>query len=479
MGARPLVIWWIRRDLRLADNPALAAALSQGRAVLPVFILDDQEAALGAAPKFRLGLGLEQLASQLERAGSRLILRRGDAAGVLAQLISETGAGAVHWSRLYDPQAMVRDSAIKQRLKAQGTDARSFGGRLLFEPWTVETKAGGPFKVFTPFWKAVRSRDAGELLPAPAALPAPADWPATEALADWRLDAAMQRGAAVVARHCHAGEAAAQAQLGRFLDEAVGSYQRRRDLPGTPEATSGLSENLAWGEISPQRIWHLGGRAMQQGEQGAETFLKELVWREFAYHLMYHFPRILTRSWREDWDAFPWQQDAPQRLAAWQRGQTGYDFVDAAMRELYVTGRMHNRARMIVASFLTKHLMIHWKCGMDWFEQTLVDWDPASNAMGWQWVAGCGPDAAPFFRIFNPDGQLQKFDPKRAYASRWIAEGQQNPPTEALAFFEAAPRSWDLDPAMPRAEPMVGLPEGRERALAAYQRMREQGRQDS
>ncbi|WP_264213384.1 cryptochrome/photolyase family protein [Leisingera thetidis] len=472
MSSRPPVIWWIRRDLRLGDNPALTAAVNSGAPVLPVYILDEQEEALGAAPKFRLGLGLEHFGQDLAKAGSRLILRRGNARAVLQALIKDTGAGAVFWSRLYDPQAITRDTDIKQQLKAQGIKAESHGGRLLFEPWTARTKADGMFKVFTPFWKAVRGRDVASLLPAPAKLSAPDSWPASEDLASWHMDAAMRRGADVVKRYCRAGEAAAQARLDEFLEHAVDAYKARRDFPGE-DATSGLSENLAWGEISPHRMWHQGRAAMERGSQGVEHFLKEIAWREFAYHLMYNSPQILTGSWREEWQAFPWSQDITPQVQAWQRGQTGYGFVDAAMRELYVTGTMHNRARMIVASFLTKHLMTHWKIGMDWFSDTLVDWDPASNAMGWQWVAGSGPDAAPFFRVFNPSGQLEKFDPEGTYTRRWIAEGQGSPPPTALDFFDAAPFSWDLAPDMPRADPVVSLQAGRERALAAYHAARE------
>lgn len=467
MSSRAPVIWWIRRDLRLADNPVLTAAVNSGAPVLPVYILDEQEAALGAAPKFRLGLGLECFAKALEKAGSRLILRRGAALAVLQDLIKETGAGAVHWSRLYDPQAIARDTEVKQQLKAQGITAKSHGGRLLFEPWTVETKTGGMYKVFTPFWKSVRVHSVDGLLPAPGKLPAPDNWPAIDDLTAWNMGAAMRRGAEVVARYCRVGEAAAQDRLGEFLEDKVLAYKDRRDFPGE-DATSGLSENLAWGEISPHRLWHLGRAAMEQASQGAETFLKEVAWREFAYHLMYHSPHILTESWREEWQDFPWSQEVTPQVQAWQRGQTGYSFVDAAMRELYATGKMHNRARMIVASFLTKHLMAHWKTGMDWFADTLVDWDPASNAMGWQWVAGSGPDAAPFFRVFNPSGQLDKFDPDGAYTRRWIAEGQGNPPQTALDFYAAAPRSWNLASDTPRAEPIISLQAGRHRALTAY-----------
>ena len=475
MSSRPLVIWWIRRDLRLTDNPALTAALEDSRAVLPVYILDEQDEALGAAPKFRLGLGLEHFGRELAKAGSRLILRRGSALEVLKDLIAETGAGAVHWSRLYDPQAIARDTSVKQQLKAEGIEARSFGGRLLFEPWTVGTKAGGMFKVFTPFWKAVRVRAVDRLLPAPARLPVPERWPASNDLTTWNMAAAMRRGADVAARYCRVGEAAARDRLGAFLANTVVFYQDRRDFQGE-DVTSGLSENLAWGEISPHRLWHMGRAAMESSSRGAETFLKELVWREFAYHLMYHSPHILTRSWRPEWAAFPWAEGNTPQLQAWQRGQTGYDFIDAAMRELYVTGKMHNRARMITASFLTKHLMMHWKTGMDWFAETLVDWDPAANAMGWQWVAGSGPDAAPFFRIFNPSSQLEKFDPSGNYVNRWIAECQARPPRTARDFFEAAPRAWKLRPDMPRATPVISLQAGRERALAAYHSLRQKER---
>ncbi|MFW8636585.1 cryptochrome/photolyase family protein [Cribrihabitans pelagius] len=459
-------IWWIRRDLRLSDNPALTAAARGGAPVIPVYILDAQEEGLGAAPKFRLGLGLGHLARTLEKAGSRLILRRGPALEELQKLVTETGAEAVHWERLYDPEAIARDKKVKEALKDVGLGACSHGGRLLFEPWTVETKAGGMYKVYTPFWKEVRSREIADLLPEPR-LNAPEDWPGSDDLDDWNMGAAMRRGASVVAAHCCLGEQAARGRLQAFVDDRLAGYKKHRDLPGL-EATSNLSENLAWGEISPHRMWHAGREAMQSGSQGAETFLKEIVWREFAYHLMYHSPHILSHSWREEWQAFPWREQEDSNVSAWKQGQTGYDFVDAAMRELYTTGRMHNRARMIVASFLTKHLMTHWKIGLQWFGDCLVDWDPACNAMGWQWVAGSGPDASPFFRIFNPEGQLEKFDPKAAYVRRWIAEGQEEPPETARDFFAAAPRSWNLSPKMKRARPIVGLSEGRERALEAY-----------
>ena len=402
------LIYWVRRDLRLGDNPALIAAVASGRRVIPVFIHDECVEALGAAPKWRLGLGVAAFARALEGIGSRLILRRGAALGVLQGLIAETGAAAVHWARLYDPEAKVRDTAVKAALKAQGVEAVSHAGHLLFEPWTVQTQSGGFYRVYTPFWKAVKGRDVAGALHAPVALPAPEVWPASDTLDDWRMAAAMRRGAAVVAKHVRVGEAAALTRLNDFLDGPVQDYREARDRPDI-EATSRLSENLTYGEISPRTIWHAGYRAMLEGKRGAEHFLKELVWREFSYHLIHHTPQITTRNWKPEWDDFPWSGDSTLS-EAWRQGRTGVQFVDAALREMYVTGTMHNRGRMIVASYLTKHLMTHWKVGLDWFADCLVDWDPAANAMGWQWAAGSGPDAAPYFRVFNPETQAAKFD---------------------------------------------------------------------
>jgi deoxyribodipyrimidine photo-lyase len=248
----------------------------------------------------------------------------------------------------------------------------------------------------------------------------------------------------------------------------VEQYKERRDFPAEP-ATSRLSENLAWGEIGPRTIWHAGQRAFEEGARGAEHFLKELVWREFAYHLAFHTPRITDRNWREEWDAFPWSTTDDDAVLRWKQGLTGIPLVDAAMREMYVTGTMHNRGRMIVGSYLTKHMLKHWRIGQAWFEECLIDWDPAANAMGWQWVAGSGPDAAPYFRIFNPETQAAKFDADAEYTHRFVAELSPEPGPEARAFFDACPRSWTLSPTAPYPTPLVGLPEGRARALAAYE----------
>ncbi|MDD9716436.1 deoxyribodipyrimidine photo-lyase [Dinoroseobacter sp. PD6] len=464
---RAPVIWWVRRDLRLSDNRALVAAVETGAPVIPVFLCDPILDSLGAAPKWRFGLGAAALDAALRDRRSRLIYRKGDALETLRALVSETGAETVYWSRAYDPDQVARDKAVKSGLQDDGVDARSFTGHLLIEPWTVETGSGGFYKVYTPFWKAVRDRAMPEPQPAPDRIPAPDNWPESDRLDYWALGAAMNRGAAIVAPHLAIGEDAARGRLGAFIAHRVEDYDRARDIPGI-EGTSRLSENLTYGEIGPATCWQAGQRALAEGKAGAETFLKELVWREFAYHLVWHTPHLIEKNWRAEWDDFPWRDDNAD-AEAWRRGRTGIRFVDAAMREMYVTGTMHNRGRMIVASYLTKHLMTHWRVGQAWFDDCLVDWDPASNAMGWQWAAGSGPDAAPYFRVFNPDTQLDKFDRDQSYQRRFIAEGQGTPPEDARAYFDAIPRSWGLSPDDAYPDPIVPLDEGRKRALDAYQ----------
>ncbi|WP_170442530.1 cryptochrome/photolyase family protein [Ruegeria arenilitoris] len=462
------IILWFRRDLRLSDHPALAAAAQTGRPVIPVFLRDQLVDDLGAAPKWRLGLGLAALSDGLERKGSKLILRSGPSLAALEDLIRETGATDVYWSRAYDPESIGRDTQIKAALSAQDVSAKSFAGHLLFEPWTVATKAGQPFRVFTPMWRAVRGREVDAPKPAPSRIAAPRSWPQSDVLEAWNLGADMRRGTVVVRAHVEPGEAAAFAQLDEFT-ERLDAYPAKRDDLGD-DGTSGLSEYLSLGEISPATIWHRVQSAGFSGSSGAEGFLRQLVWREFAYHLMYHTPHLLSANWKPEWDAFPWNTDSETpEVRAWTMARTGIPVIDAGLRQMYVTGRMHNRVRMIVASYLTKHLMTHWKIGMDWFADCLVDWDPAANAMGWQWVAGSGPDASPFFRIFNPQTQAEKFDPTGAYVRRWLAEGQKNPPETALAYFDAVPVSWGLSPTDAYPDPVVDLKVGRQRALAAYE----------
>jgi len=340
-----------------------------------------------------------------------LILRRGDAAGQLRDLIQETGARGLYYNRDYTPEAIARDKAIKSDLSADGCHVASFNGLLLHEPWTVETKTGGPFRVYSPMWRAVAEREVPPPLAAPTSLKTIPHPPKGLDPSDLDLGRAMDRGASVVAAHAHIGEAAAAARLTEFLSEQLSGYAAQRDRLDKP-ATSGLSENLAYGEISPRQIWHAAAAA----------------------------------------------------VTAWQRGQTGEPVIDAAMRELYVTGIMHNRARMIVASYLCKHLLVDWRVGQAWFAACLIDWDPASNAMGWQWVAGSGPDAAPYFRIFNPRLQAEKFDPAGTYQRHYLSGAG------AQEFAAAIPRSWGKT--VPPAEPIIALDVGRKRALAAYQEIR-------
>ena len=466
---RPVLLWF-RRDFRLNDHPALAAAAATGRPVIPVFVHDECIEALGAAPKWRLGLAADCFDAKLHGIGSQLVFRRGNAADVLAELAAETNAAAVFWSRAYDPASVERDTGVKQRLKAQGLEARSFTGHLLFEPWTVANKSGSFFKVYTPFWKTVRGFDVGPLAARVTQLRAPENWPQSDRIEEWRMGAAMDRGAAVVGPHLAVGEDAALDRLHRFLDGAVQEYRANRDFPAKP-ATSRLSENLTYGEISPRQIWHAGQAALQQGAAGAEHFLKELVWREFAYHLVYHTPRMLSANWRPEWDGFPWRGDNDD-AEVWRRGMTGEPLVDAGMREMYVTGTMHNRVRMVVGSYLTKHLLTDWRIGLDWFADCLVDWDPASNAMGWQWVAGCGPDAAPYFRVFNPQTQAEKFDADGAYRRRYVLGWNGSEDADAKAYFSAVPLKWQLSASSPLPERRVALPDGRQGALDAYQRFR-------
>lgn len=463
----PPILLWFRRDFRLSDHPALAEAARQGRPVIPVCILDEVVEGYGAAPKWRWGEAVAQFSKSLEAIGSRLILRRGRALDVLQKLAKETGASDVWWTRAYDPEAIARDTDVKSTLQQSGIDARSFSGHVLFEPWTVTTKAGGFFKVYSPMWRAVRGLDIPLPDPAPRGLMPPADWPTSDDQQDWALEAAMNRGAGVLAQFACIGEERAHDRLTTFLEVRVDDYAKNRDFPAI-DATSRLSENLAWGEIGPRTIWHAGQRVLQEGRPGAEKFLKEVVWREFAHHLIFHTPHITAKNWRPEWDSFPWSETEDGDVLRWKQGRTGIPLVDAAMRELYVTGTMHNRGRMIVGSYLTKHMMTHWRIGLNWFEDCLIDWDPAANAMGWQWVAGSGPDAAPYFRVFNPVTQADKFDAGRTYINDYVGELSPSPSDRALAFYQACPRSWALTPDDPYPAPVVNLAVGRARALEAY-----------
>jgi deoxyribodipyrimidine photo-lyase len=460
------VLVWFRRDLRLGDHRAMSAAAASGRPVIPVALRDEVVDGLGAAPKWRWGEGVAALTRALEGRGSALALRSGDAARALVDLVVESGATEVMWLRAYEPDARARDDAVTAALAARGVGVRVFAGDTLVERDAIATRVGGPYRVFTPFWHALRTRDIARPLPAPARWRSPTRWPTSERLGAWRLGAAMARGVAVVADHVDAGEDAAAAKLDAFVDDAIAHYAVGRDNLADA-ATSGLSDHLSVGEISPRTVWWRGLAALEAGHDQAEAFLRQLAWRDFAKHLMVHDPHLLDRAWREDWQRFPWRGDNDD-AERWRRGRTGVRLVDGAMRELVVTGKIHNRGRMIAASFLTKHLLTDWRVGAAHFEQHLVDWDAANNAMGWQWCAGSGPDAAPFFRVFNPDTQLARHDAQLAYVQRWIAELAGTPSASALAFFDAIPRRWQMRPSDPYPTPIVELAVGRARALDAY-----------
>jgi deoxyribodipyrimidine photo-lyase len=476
----PPILLWFRRDLRLSDNPALDAALAVGRPVIPLFILDDADAnewAPGGASRWWLHGSLSALAAEIASAGNRLVLRSGSAAPILEELLAETGATSVYWNRRYEPWATARDERIKTALKGRGVDARSFNAGLLKEPWTLTTRKGEPYKVFTPFWKALRALgDPDPPSPAPGRIPAPALWPRSDEPASWALRPTAPDWAGGLRDAWTPGEAGALARLTAFTDGAVLDYHKTRNLPGVA-GTSRLSPHLHFGEVGPRQVWHAAvtGALANAGTptaRGVETYLSELAWREFSYHLLFHFPRLPSQPLRAAFADFPWQDDT-EGLSAWRRGSTGYPIVDAGMRELWATGWMHNRVRMIVASFLIKDLLIDWRSGEAWFWDTLVDADLASNAASWQWVAGCGADAAPYFRVFNPALQGAKFDPDGVYVRRWVPELAKLPDALIHAPWTAKPielSDGGVELGRSYPAPIVDHAAARLRALEIYQR---------
>lgn len=475
----PCVLYWIRNDLRLADNPALTAALKSGLPVLPVYIWSPEEEGNwtpGAATRAWLEQSLKALASSYEACGSRLILRVGNSCEVLLELCASHGADQVVASRRYEPAALRQEAAVRDALRESGVALKIYNSSLLNAPNDVATQMGEPYKVFTPYYNACLKRAPLPLpFSAPEYIPAPATWPESEPVASLGLTP-NHPWVAKMLRHWEIGEEGAQARLAAWADEAVTGYPVNRDLPGI-SGTSTLSPYLHFGEISPRQIAVAVRQYPAHREESVaanESYIRQLYWREFAHHLLYHFPHTPEEPLKEMFLRFPWSGTEAQ-LAQWQRGQTGYPFVDAGMRELWETGWMHNRVRMVVASFLIKDLRIHWREGAEWFWDTLFDADLANNSLGWQWVAGCGADAAPYFRVFNPVTQGKKFDGEAAYIRRWVPELAALPdkyihcPWE-MPPIELAACGIQLGKDYPR--PMVDHDEARKAALAIYDELK-------
>jgi len=462
---------WFRRDLRIQDNPALAAAAQAGKPVIALYIHAPEEEAPwspGGASNWWLHHALAGLAGELAALGLPLVIRGGKSLDVLRDLAVEYRVSSVFWNRCYEPAAIERDTAIKQSLKRQGLAAQSFNASLLFEPLQVRNQSGQPFRVFTPFWKHLRSLPAeppvqvraDQLIP-PGSAPESLTVESLGLLPDIPWDQAFYR-------HWKPDRQGAEAALRAFVFGRLESYKKSRDLPGV-DGTSMLSPYLHWGQLGPRQVWQAVQRTGHADDAGGYTFLSEIAWREFAYHLLYHFPETPERPLNQSYSHFPWKPDRAY-LEAWQSGLTGYPIVDAGMRQLWKSGWMHNRVRMIAASFLVKHLLQPWQAGARWFWDTLVDADLASNTMGWQWTAGCGADAAPYFRIFNPILQGGKFDPDGTYVRTWVPELKYMPasyihqPWEApSAVLQKAGVKLGEDYPMP----VIAHAAGRERALAA------------
>ena len=462
-----------RQDLRIRDNPALAAAALRGP-VVPIFILDVSNSEtswrLGGASRWWLHHSLVALRSEL----GDLALFRGAPGDLLPAVIKIVGASAVYWNRCYEPFAIARDKELKASLQRLGIEVQTFNGGLLHEPWEVATGSGSPFKVYTPFWRASLGK------PVAAPLPAPKLTIKTCAalggrLEEWGLLPKKPNWAAGWEHSWRPGESGALARFDEFAKNELAGYRDFRDRPDL-QGTSRLSPHLHWGEISPRQVW---ARLALEAEdplkrEGADKFVSEIGWREFAYHLLYNFPTLPEQNWRREFDAYPWRESADD-LEAWQRGLTGYPLVDAGMRELWQTGWMHNRVRMITASFLVKHLRLDWRQGEAWFWDTLLDADLANNAAGWQWVAGSGADASPYFRIFNPITQGKKFDPNGDYVRRWCPELARLPTEIIHAPFNAEPEvlaQGDVKLGQSYPNPIVDHDVSRRAALAGYDKVR-------
>ena len=449
--------------------------------MVPVFIWAPKEEGAwppGCASRWWLHQSLVRLAAEFRAAGAKLVIRRGASLAELLRVAKATGAGAVYWNQRYEPAIVARDRKVEEALRAAGLQTKSYNGAILQEPGTIQNKAGQPFRVFTPFWKnCLAAGEPSAPLPAPRRLIAPSRQPASLPLAALNLEPRLDWADGLRAAW-EPGSAGAKVELRRFLHNSLLTYTEGRNRPDLV-GTSRLSPHLHFGETSPRQVWQAVKRFAESQSIPAVVwshwqFLTELGWREFAHHLLFHFPHTPEQPLRADFVRFPWRKNAAW-LRAWQRGQTGYPLVDAGMRELWSTGWMHNRVRMVVASFLVKNLLLPWQEGARWFWDTLVDADLANNTLGWQWTAGCGADAAPFFRIFNPVSQGENFDPEGAYVRRWVPELARMPA-------KWIHRPWEAPPAVLAAagvklggnypRPVVSLRVSHEVALEAYQRMR-------
>lgn len=468
----PNALVWFRHDLRLDDNPALRAALDGGYTPVPVYVHapeEEGEWAPGAASNAWLHRSLSALDADLRHRGSRLLLRRGPSAAALDTLVAETGAEAVFWNRKYEPATQPRDAALKKALRERGLQVESFKGVLLFEPWDLATQQGNPYKVFTPFWRAALTQwRVPDTWTAPERLPSVDPAMGSEPLEAWNLVPSLGWDAGFWDAWTP-GEAGAREALEIFIDGALNGYRSDRDRPDRV-GTSRLSPHLHFGEIAPWRITAELERVRTAANSAdMDGYIRELGWREFGYHLLHHFPQTTTQNLNPRFEHFDWAKVDPASLAAWQRGRTGVPIVDAGLRELWTTGYMHNRVRMIVASYLTKHLRYHWLHGVRWFWDTLVDADLANNTLGWQWTAGTGADAAPYFRVFNPVTQAEKFDPNGTYIARWVPELAPVPLPLRFAPWQKPDVLAKLAPGYPR-QPIADLAAGRDGALAAYRK---------
>ncbi|CAN5204009.1 deoxyribodipyrimidine photo-lyase [soil metagenome] len=461
------VILWFRRDLRLADNAALHAAAQSGRPVIPVFVLDlDQPAAPGAAGLWWLDKSLAALGEALKAAGSPLILRKGHSVEILRELAKDTGATQLFFGRSYAGG----DAQVEAAVAADGVEVVACEGSLLSPPGSVLTGGGEPYKVYGPFWRALRARlEPPKLVPAVRTLSAPSSPPRSDRLADWKLHPTQPDWSKAL--EGEPGEAGAHRTLKRFIGDGLRRYAADRANPAG-RTSSHLSPHLHWGELSSRQVWSAVGEAAEAHglEAGREKFLSELAWRDFSHEVLRATPDLATRNYQDRLEALPWRTDA-KGLEAWRKGLTGYPIVDAGMRQLWRSGWMHNRVRMITGSFLIKDLLIDWREGERWFWDCLMDADEANNALNWQWVAGTGPDASPFFRVFNPVAQGEKFDPDGAYVREWIPELRKldkrfiHQPWTASPL-ELAAAGVRLGETYPK--PIVDHAAARDRALAAY-----------